>query len=154
MVPWCHDDLYDIVNVNVRYWTHAVICTNILQLAMHGVWDTRIPSYCIFHLGMLASYICSLLIKKITSHRLGAKPLPEQLLTYCLFLALAGFPQPTLSVKICILAAKTCLFYAFVMQQPFGIPSRNLSICIFVASTVSVFNHIVVSASVLVVLSQ
>ena len=57
-----------------------------------------------------------------------------------------GFPEQTLSVKIYILAGKTCLIYAFVTQQPLGIPSRNLGICIFVASTISIFNHIVVSA--------
>ena len=57
-----------------------------------------------------------------------------------------GFPKPTLSVKICILAAKTCLICAFVTQQPFSIPCRNLGTCIF--------NHIVVSASVLAVLPQ
>ena len=67
-------------------------------------------------------------------------------------LALAGFSQPTLSVKICILAAKTCLIYAFVTQQPFSIPCWNLGTCIFVASTISIFNHIVVS--VLAVLPQ
>ena len=47
-----------------------------------------------------------------------------------------GFPQPTLLVKTCILAAKTCLIYAFVTQPPFGIPSSNLGTCIFVASTI------------------
>ena len=35
------------------------------------------------------------------------------------------------------------------MQQPLGIPSWNLGTCIFVASTISVFNHIVASALVL-----
>ena len=63
-------------------------------------------------------------------------------------LALAGFPEPTLSVKICILAAKTCLIYAFVTQQPLNIPFRHLCTCIFVASTLNVLNHIVLSAFV------
>ena len=68
-------------------------------------------------------------------------------------LSLAGFPEPTLSVKICILGVKRCLIYAFVTQQPFGIPSRNLGTCIFVASTICVFDSIVVSALVLAVLT-
>ena len=39
-------------------------------------------------------------------------------------------------------------------KQPFGIPSRNLGTCIFVASTTSIFNHIVLIALVLAVLPQ
>ena len=46
--------------------------------------------------------------------------------------------EPTLSVKICILASKICLTYAFVMQQPLGIPNPNLGTSIFVASTISI----------------
>ena len=36
-------------------------------------------------------------------------------------------------------AIKTCLTYAFVTQQPFGIPYWNLDTCIFVASTTGIF---------------
>ena len=55
---------------------------------------------------------------------------------------------------VCILAAKICLIYAFVMQQPFGIPSRNLGTCVFVDSAISNLNHIVVSVLVLALLPQ
>ena len=69
-------------------------------------------------------------------------------------LALTGFPESTLSVQICILALKICLIYAFVTQQPFPIPSRNLGTYIFVASTISIFNHADVRVLVLAVLPQ
>ena len=59
-----------------------------------------------------------------------------------------------LSVKACLLATKTCLTSAFVTQQPFGIPNWNLDTCIFVAWTISVFHHNVVSGIVLAVLPQ
>ena len=51
-----------------------------------------------------------------------------------------GFPQLTLSVKTYLLATKTCLTYAFVTQQLFGILSWNLDTCIFVAWTISIFS--------------
>ena len=69
-------------------------------------------------------------------------------------LALAGFPLTTLSVKTCLLATKTCLTYAFVTQQPFGIPYWNLDTCIFVARTINIFHYTVVSVTVLAVLPQ
>ena len=56
-----------------------------------------------------------------------------------------GFPQPTLSVKACLPVTKACLTFAFVTEQPFGIPNWNLGICIFVAWTISIFHHTVVS---------
>ena len=45
-----------------------------------------------------------------------------------------------LSVKTCLLATKTCLTYAFVTQQPFGISYWNLDTYIFVASTINIFS--------------
>ena len=61
--------------------------------------------------------------------------------TKSLFLAanlvLAGFPLTNANAlgvaKACLLATKSCLTYAFVTQQPFGIPNWNLDTCIFVA---------------------
>ena len=49
---------------------------------------------------------------------------------------------------------KHVLTYAFVTQQPFRIPYRNLDTCIFVASTKGIFHHTVVSVIVLAVLRQ
>ena len=49
---------------------------------------------------------------------------------------------------------KNCLTYAFVTQQPFGIPYWNLDTWIFVPSTTSVFHHTIVSVIVLAVLPQ
>ena len=85
-------------------------------------------------------------VQVMTWHCTGDKPITEPIkpLHWCLFsaanLALAGFP-PTLSVKACFLATKTCLTYALVMQQPFSIPNWNLDTCIFVAWVISVFHH-------------
>ena len=47
--------------------------------------------------------------------------------------------------KYAFLLLKTCLIYTIVTQQPFGIPSRNLGTCIFVASSTSIFNHIFIT---------
>ena len=52
-------------------------------------------------------------------------------------------------MKAYLLATKTCLTYAFLTQQPFGIPNWNLDTCIFVAWTISIFHHIVVIIIVL-----
>ena len=54
-------------------------------------------------------------------------------------MALTGFPLTN------TLGTKTCLTYAFATQQPFGIPNWNLDTCIFVTSTISIFQHIIVS---------
>ena len=54
----------------------------------------------------------------------------------------------TLAGETCFLATKTCLIYAFVMQQPFPISYWNLNTCIFVASTLTIFHHTVVSVIV------
>ena len=58
------------------------------------------------------------------------------------------------NLKACLLATRTCLTYAFVTQQPYGIPSWNLDTCIVVAWTISIFRHTVVSVIVLAVLPQ
>ena len=65
-----------------------------------------------------------------------------------------GFPEPTLPVKVRILAAKTCLTFAFVTHQPYGIRSWNVDSWSFVASAISIFNHIVVSELVMALLPQ
>ena len=61
------------------------------------------------------------------THILGREIVPSGVLSW-----------PTLSVKTCLLATKTCSTYAFVTQQPFCAPSRNLGTCIFVSSSIVV----------------
>ena len=81
------------------------------------------------------------------SHGLG-ESMPSRRLFPCLYAPFVRLYSASL------LATKTCLTYAFVTQQPFGIPNWNLDTCIFVAWTIRIFHHAVVSVIVLAVLPQ